>query len=531
MNQDQVKVLVADDGRDNREFIVDYILKPNGFTPLIARDGLEAMNIIKQTKPDIILLDLQMPRMNGMEVLDALQKEGLDIPVILMTFHGSEEVAVEVYRKGVRDYVRKPYTVDEMMDAMNRCLGEVRLRQEKEALTNRLLRANASLNRRVRELNTLYQIGKNVTALVGMEILLPRIVDAAASVIGAEEGVLYLLEGTQLVCRAQKSHAEPKAVACHEFSTDPIALRAVQTGQPVVFSPEELDKFRAKNPSLPTAIASIPLIVKNQPVGVLSVSNISSTARSFTKQDGAMLSALSDYAAIAIENARIYAALEETSTRETEMMRSAFERYVAPSVVERVLQNPDAMKLGGMRREISVVFADVRGFTNYSAHAKPEDVVAVLNQYLSIATEVVFGREGTLDKFQGDAVMAIFNAPEDQSDHVYRAADAALALQRAITERNARGGDLGMSFGVGVHLGDAVVGNIGTDKAMNYTAIGDTVNVTKRLQEKAEPGQVLITDTVRARLGEKVETKELGEIMVKGRSQPLLVYQLIALGQ
>lgn len=529
MSDDTVKVLVADDGRDNREFIVDYILKPNGFTPLVARDGLEALNIIKQTRPDIILLDLQMPRMNGMEVLDALQAEGLDIPVILMTFHGSEEVAVEVYRKGVRDYVRKPYTVDEMMDAMNRCLGEVRLRQEKEALTRRLLRANASLNRRVRELNTLYQIGKNVTALVGMQTLLPRIVDAATSVIGAEQGALYLLEGGQLVCRAQKTHADPKASPCHEFSSDPIARRAAQTGQPAMFSPEELEKVRAKNPSLPAAIASIPLIVKKQVVGVLSVSNVSSHARPFNKQDQAMLSALSDYAAIAIENARIYAALQETSTRETEQLRTVFERYVAPSVVERVLQNADAMQLGGTRREISVVFADVRGFTSYSEQAAPEDVVEVLNTYLSIATEVIFGREGTLDKFQGDAVMAIFNAPEDQSDHVARAADAALALQRAISERNARGGDLGMSFGVGVHLGEAVVGNIGTDKAMNYTAIGDTINVAKRLQEHADAGQVLISAEVRARLGEKVNAQAMGEITVKGRSQPLQVYHLIAL--
>ncbi len=529
MSEETVKVLVADDGKDNRDFIVDYILKPNGFAPLIARDGLEAMQIVKQHQPDIILLDLQMPRMNGMEVLDALQADGLDIPVILMTFHGSEEIAVEVYRKGVRDYVRKPYTVDEMMDAMKRCLGEVRLRKEKEALTDRLLRANASLNRRVKELNTLYQIGKNVTGLMGMDTLLPRIVDAAVEVVGAEQGALFLIEGGQLVCRAIKSHADPAAGPCSGYSTDRIAKRAAASGQPVVFSPEELEKHRAKDPTLPVAIASIPLKMKQQVVGVLSVSNVSAHARPFTKQDGTMLSALGDYAAIAIENARIYAALEEASTRESEKLRAAFERYVAPSVVERVLQNPEAMQLGGIRREISVVFADVREFTRYSERAKPEEVVASLNQYLSIATDVIFSREGTLDKFQGDAVLAFFNAPEDQADHVWRAADAALALQRAINERNARGGDLGLSFGIGVHLGEAVVGNIGTDKAMNYTAIGDTVNVAQRLQETAQAGQVLITAEVRARLGDKVEVKPVGSITVKGRSQPLDVFELVAL--
>jgi two-component system NtrC family sensor kinase len=267
VSDEPVRVLVADDGKDNRDFIVDYILKPNGFAPLIARDGLEAMELAREYEPDIILLDLQMPRMNGMEVLDALQEEGLEIPVILMTFHGSEEIAIEVYRKGVRDYVRKPYTVEEMMDAMDRCLGEVRLRQEKDALTNRLLRANATLNRRVKELNTLYQIGKSVTALVGMDVLLPRVVDAAVQVIGSEQGAVYLLEDDQLVCRAIKDHADPSAVSCHNYSTDRIAGRAAQSGQPVVFSPEELEKFRAQDPSLPASIASIPLKVRDKVVG------------------------------------------------------------------------------------------------------------------------------------------------------------------------------------------------------------------------------------------------------------------------
>ncbi len=530
MSNEAVKVLVADDGRDNREFIVDYILKPNGYVALIARDGQEAMELVRQHEPDIILLDLQMPRMNGLEVLDALKAEGRDVPVILMTFHGSEEIAIEVYRKGVRDYVKKPYTVEEMLDAMDRALAEVRLRREKDALTARLLHANASLNRRIRELNTLYQIGKSVTSLMSMEELLPRIVDAVIQVVGSQEGSLLMLEGEQLVCRAYKSNTDQSAQPMQEFSRDKIAWRAVQSGQPVVLSPEELEKHRAQNPMLPSAVMCIPLKVRNQVVGVINVANVTGNARPFTKEDGAMVSALGDYAAIAIENAHIYAQLEEASTRETEYLRSAFEQYVAPSVVERVLQkNSDDLKLGGCRREITVVFADVRGFTTFSEQADPEEVVSLLNDYFTIATELIFSREGTLDKFQGDAVMAIFNAPEFQDDHAYRAVDSAMALQRAIAERNASSGGAGLTFGIGVHLGDAVVGNIGTTKAMNYTAIGDTVNVAKRLQERAEPGQVLISAEVYEQLGNSVRVNEVGEVSVKGRHQPVRVYELVSL--
>ncbi len=527
---DGVKVLVADDGRDNRDFIVDYILQPNGFVPLLARNGLETMQMVRQHQPDIILLDLQMPRMNGMQVLEALQDEGWDIPVILMTFHGSEEIAIEVFRKGVRDYVKKPYTVDEMLDAIDHCLGEVRLRQEKEALTERLLQANATLNRRVRELNTLYQVGKSVTALANMEQLLPRIVEATTQVIDAEQGSLLLLDGDQLVCRAVKKHNDPQARSCSEVSTDRIAWRAAETGKPVVLTPDELRRHRAQDPSLPSAVACIPLSVGQRVVGVLSVENVSTDASPFSQQDGAMLSALGDYAAIAIENARNYSALAAASTEERDQIRGAFERYVAPRVVERVLRDPEAMlRLGGERREISVVFADVRGFTAYTEQAEPEDAVALLNEYFRLAADVIFSREGMLDKYLGDAVMAVFNAPEDQDDHPLRAVDAALALQRAISERHAHTGGNDLGLGIGVHLGEAVVGNVGTAQAMNYTAIGDAVNVARRLQEHARPGQVLITASVYDRLQNAVEVEPVGEITIKGRQQPVDVFDVLGL--
>src|SRR5688572_22633062 len=143
--------------------------------------------------PDVILLDFQMPRMNGAQVLAALQEQGLNIPVILMTFHGSEEVVMQVYRLGVRDYIKKPFSVDEMLLAIERSLTEVRLQRDKEALTERVLQANRDMQRRLQELNVLYSVGKSVTALVNMDQLLPHVVDAAVQITQAEQAYLYLL--------------------------------------------------------------------------------------------------------------------------------------------------------------------------------------------------------------------------------------------------------------------------------------------------------------------------------------------------
>ena len=210
-------------------------------------------------------------------------------------------------------------------------------------------------------------------------------------------------------------------------------------------------------------------------------------------------------------------------------IRGAFERYVAPSVVDRVLRDTREMRIGGNRREISILFADIRGYTTLSEKADPEHVVELLNEYFTLATDIIFAREGTLDKFLGDAVMAFFNAPEDQADHTYRAVDAALALQAAVKELNARRGHDALQFSIGVNVGEAVVGNIGTPRAMNYTAIGDAVDLAKRLQERAEPGQILADQSVIARLGDLIQAELLGEIQVKGRKEPAGAYELHSL--
>jgi class 3 adenylate cyclase len=152
----------------------------------------------------------------------------------------------------------------------------------------------------------------------------------------------------------------------------------------------------------------------------------------------------------------------------------------------------------------------------------------MLNDYLSLAAEIILAWNGTLDKFFGDGLMAIFNAPEAQDDHVHRATDAALALMRAGEEMRARRGDT-LSYSIGVHVGEAVVGYIGTERAMNYTAIGDVVNIAKRLQELAPAGHIWVEDSVIQRLGDLVEAQPLGDIKIRGRRQPALAYDLVNL--
>ncbi len=518
-------ILVVDDGADNRDFVVQYVLAPNGYKYMTARDGMEGLQMALQHRPDLILLDWNMPRMDGVEVLRNLRARNVDIPTILMTFHGSEELAIEVYRMGVRDYVKKPFYPEEMLAAIDNSLTEVRLRREKEALTSRVMHANRELEQRVHELNVLYRMGKSVTSIMEMDRLLPRIVDAAVQVTGAEEGYLLLLDDEHLICRALKRHNEPHAQPADARVKEPMALRAIKNGQPLVVDPSEINR---QTPNMPWSAAYAPLMIQDEVIGVLGIKNVSQDSHAFTKRDSALLSALTDYAAIALQNAHNYQALIQLKEQEKEHIRGTFERFVPPSVVDHALAQPESLQLGGVRREISVLFADIRGYSTWSEDATPEQVLETLNHYHSLAAEVVLAWEGTLDKFMGDGFMAIFNAPDDQQDHVHRAADAALALIKAANEVQTQHGHR-LIYSVGVNVGEAVVGYVGTERAMNYTAIGDTVNLAKRLEEYSAPGQVLISDHVLQRLGRLAQVRPLGDVRVKGRRQPTGVYELTGL--
>ena len=211
-------------------------------------------------------------------------------------------------------------------------------------------------------------------------------------------------------------------------------------------------------------------------------------------------------------------------------IRGTFERYVASAVVERLLSNPESVRLGGVRQEITSFYADIRGFTNFSEKTEPEFQIEVLNKHLTLTAGAILAQEGMLDKFVGDGAMAIFNAPVPQADHTLRAVRAALLMQRAIREHHTQVDERErLHFGIGIAVGEAVVGNIGSAIVQNFTAIGDCVNFSSRLSGVAEPGQVLLSTRAYERVKDRVEARFVGHVQVKGHSQPDPIYELLGL--
>ncbi len=216
-----------------------------------------------------------------------------------------------------------------------------------------------------------------------------------------------------------------------------------------------------------------------------------------------------------------------TETKRLEAVQDMFRRYVSPAVVDRLPADASELELGGHRQEISVLFADIRGFTSFSENLSPEKLVDTLNEYLSMAAASILMYEGTLDKFMGDAVMGIFNAPLEQEDHILRAVRAAMAMQRAIADFHLNmAHNQQLSFGIGLHVGEAVVGNVGMSDRMDYTAIGDTVNLAKRIQENTPGGKILISDVVYEGVKNSVEAIFYEELHVKGREQSVNTYEV-----
>jgi len=208
-----------------------------------------------------------------------------------------------------------------------------------------------------------------------------------------------------------------------------------------------------------------------------------------------------------------------------EYVRATFRRYVAPAVVHRLLSDPSAVALGGTRREITVMFADISGFTHLSEQLEPEQTMRLLNNFLTLAGRAVLEQQGTLDKFTGDAVMALFNAPLTQRDHALRAVTAAMNIRHRLQSFRCEVGGTGrLHCKIGISTGEAVVGNAGMPDLMNYTAVGDTVNVAKRLEERAEPDQILVNVSTYAAVEHRFDAWALGSVQVKGRMAAVQVY-------
>jgi class 3 adenylate cyclase len=364
-------IVLADDNEAFRE-VTAQLLERAGYAVFTARDGQHALQALREHQPDLLLLDIMMPGMSGIDVVNQVRDQDPLVGIVMVTAFGSEEVAVKALTAGADDYLIKPLDYQEAFIRLERVVERCELRRERVRLQKELEAAHGELQSRYGELEASY-------------------------------GRIRELE---------------------------------------------------------------------------------------------------------------------------EQTRDLLERYLPSQVAQYLIDDPARTNLGGDRREVTVLFADLRGFTALAERLPPERLIEVVNGYLALATEVILTYGGMLDKFMGDAVMALYNAPLDQPDHALRAVQTAFALRDSLQHGRI---EPVLHFGFGVNTGDAVVGNVGSEALMNYTAIGDAVNLAFRLQEQAKPQQILMSRATYDRVKNAVEARSLGRMRLRRRAKEPEVYEALSL--
>ncbi len=311
-------ILIIDDSEVISSLLASIILPAHGYAARVAHDGASGIVMLRQQRPDLILLDLELPDTTGLQMLQRIAELDATIPVILMTAHGSELVAVEAFRLGAKNYLIKPFNEADAAIALERALRESRLQHDKHQLTLRL-------QQRVREVTTLGAVGRSLTSLLDIEQLLERIVEAGVFLTHAEAGLLLLLDDAhnELYLRAAKNIGEERVKRFRVPVTDSLAGHVIQTAKPLLQSKSrKAGGLKIKTGFLAQSLLYVPIMHHGHPIGVLGVTS-SQHLRSFTEHDQWLMTSLADYGSIALENARLFQTASREQARYHELFNDA----------------------------------------------------------------------------------------------------------------------------------------------------------------------------------------------------------------
>lgn len=380
-------------------------------------------------------------------------------------------------------------------------------------------------------LRLLYDAGKALNSRLSVDDIIEQIMELTFRVEGVERSLLMFLNEkgeierqSDVRYRTTPLTQQPKII----FSRS-ILDRIRRERQPILITDLGLDERFAGSESMKISglrsAMCAPLISPSRGVllGVLYADNLEKIS-AFTQEEVNVFAVVASQAAAAIDNTLAHKRLLEESTQ-----RRALERFLAPEVVEMIAANPEGIRLGGANQRVTIFFTDIRGFTTLSETLPPEKIVEILNEFFSRITDVIFDHGGTLDKYIGDAAMAIFGAPISKGHDAANAIRAALEIQRLIVELNRDAADRGhpeIGVGIGINSGIVTAGNIGSAKRLDYTVIGDAVNVASRLCGKAAPGEILISESTASELVGAFRLEALPPVQVKGKSEAIRIYSV-----
>lgn len=373
------------------------------------------------------------------------------------------------------------------------------------------------------KLRIAHELSQKIAVDTNLDALLQQIVDEAFNVIRADRAVILLVDDQGQLKPAfvkQKREEEIKL-------SSSILAEVVQNKRAVLSSDAMVDeRFKAAKSIIMQGIRStmaVPLLVNNELMGVFFLDN-SITSGAYTPKDLGLFSGIATQAAIAIQNHKLAKKIESEA-----QTRAQFQRLLSPNLVDQIVSGALDINQGGTRLEVTMLFADIRGFTSMSERTTPEQMVMTLNEYFEVMVDVLFLHGGTLDKYVGDEIIGLFGAPVGIPDAPLRSVRCGLDMMRALQELNHTREHQGrepIHIGIGINTGPVIAGAIGSSQTLQYTVIGDAVNVAARLCGVAKPGEIIVSETTMSPIMHHAIVEQRDPVMVKGKSQALPIYNV-----
>lgn len=377
------------------------------------------------------------------------------------------------------------------------------------------------------------RIGHELARAVGSELdldkLLPKILDKAFELVGADRGVILLVD--------EKGELAPRFVKTRSGKSDPnivlsktVMAEVTNNKAAVLSSDATMDaRFSGAHSIIMQGIRStmtLPLLYANELLGIMHLDSLF-TSNAFTEKDLQICTGMAQQAAISIQNARLASRIEREA-----QTRAQISRLIPPSVVEQVVKGELTIEKGGRLTECTMLFSDIRGFTTMSDGRPAQEIVNTLNEYFEVMVDVLFQYQGTLDKFVGDEIIGLFGAPIQIEDAPFKAVACAIAMLQGLEEFNrtrASENQAPIRIGIGINTGNVITGSIGSTRALQYTAIGDAMNVASRLVNVAGSGEIIISENTYRHVAGRVEAQQLPPVKVKGKAEELKVYRVTGL--
>jgi adenylate cyclase len=391
-----------------------------------------------------------------------------------------------------------------------------------------LITDQAHLRRDYEKLRVSYDLSRAIGVELDIDALLNKIIDRAFELLPADRGVVLLYnDNGELAPRCVRNKRRMAQAEQVHLSTT-IINEVLRDKAAVLSSDASVDsRFSGAHSIIMQGIRSsmaVPLLYGSEIFGIMLLDS-QIAANAFQEKDLQLFQNVANQAAVAIQNSLYAKKLQQEA-----LTRERFQRLLSPAIAEQVLSGKVEVAKGGELRDTTVLFSDIRGFTSMSESRAAQEVVDMLNEYFEQMVEIIFRYEGTLDKFVGDEIMALYGSPVTHADDPVRAVRTALDMLEVLGRWNVERisvGKVPVQIGIGINTGDVVAGYLGSSKALEYTVIGDSVNTGSRLCSAAKAGQILVSEDTEKRLGGLFDLQEQPPMSLKGKSKPLRIYAVI----